>query len=87
LFKLLRIGANRAEVAIVVHLERDFLAQQTLQQQAYFAHHIGQLEHLGPQGLLAAEGEQLAGQRRRTVGVRADLLDVVVIAVAGGVAQ
>ncbi len=42
---------------------------------------------MGTQGLLAREGEQLAGQPRRAVSVVADLLDVVIVAVAGRMAH
>ena len=67
LFQLLRIRANRSEIAVVMNLELDFLAQQPLQQQADLADDIGQLEHFRPQRLLTAEGEQLAGKRRGSV--------------------
>ena len=63
----------------------DRFSQQALQQVRDFGDHVRQLQHLRSERLLAREGEQLAGQACRAVGVGADLLDVVIIAVAGRV--
>ena len=63
----------------------DRLAEQALQQVRHFGHHVGQLEHLRPECLLAREGEQLPRQAGGAVRVRLDLLDVVIVAVAGRV--
>ena len=85
LFELARIGADRAKAAAMLDHQLDGLAEQALQQVRHFRHDVGQLQHLRPQRLLAREGEQLASQARGAVGVRLDLLDVVIIAVAGRV--
>ena len=53
----------------------------------HLRHHVGKLEHLRAQGLLAREGEQLPGQARGAVRIRLDLLDVVIVAVARRVAH
>src|SRR5690606_30807325 len=82
-----RIGADRAEIAIVVGLERNLGAEQPFEELADLADHIGQLDHLGPQRLLAAESEELTRERGGAVGIGLDLLNVVVVAVARGVAQ
>ena len=79
------IGADRAEVAAMLDDQLDGLAEQPLQQMGHLRHDVGKLEHLRAQGLLAREGEQLAGQARSAVRVRLDLLDVVIVAVAGRV--
>ena len=65
-------------------LERqlDRLAEQALEQMRHFADHVGQLQHLRAKRLLARESEQLPGQAGGAVGVRLDLLDVVIVAVA-----
>ena len=63
------------------------LAEQALEQMRHFADHVGQLQHLRAQRLLARESEQLAGQASGAVGVGFDLLDIVIIAVAGRVAH
>ena len=87
LLKLLRIGPHRAKVAVMLDVIGNLFAQQPLDQRADLAHHVGQLDNFGPQRLLAREGEQLARQRCGAVGIGADLLDVVIIAVARDVAQ
>ena len=58
------------------------LVEQTLEQIRHVRHHVGQLKHLRPQGLLARESEQLAGQAGRPVAVILDLLDIIIVAVA-----
>ena len=83
LLELARVGADRPEVAAMLDDELDRLAEQPLQQVRHFRDDVGKLEHLRPQRLLAREGEQLAGQAGGAVRVRLDLLDVVIIAVAG----
>ena len=67
--------------------QRHRLAEQPLEQVRDFGDDVGQLEQLRPQRLLARESEQLAGQAGRAVRVLADLLDVVIVAVAGRVAH
>ncbi len=63
------------------------LAEQPVQQVRDLGDHVGQLQDLRAQRLLAREGEQLAGQAGGAVRVGADLLDVVIIAVARRVAH
>ena len=87
LLELRRVRAHRAEVAVVPDDELDLLADQPLEHLRDVGDDVGQLEHLGPQRLLAREGEELTGQRRGARRVRADLLDVVVIGIARRVAQ
>ena len=81
------IGAHRPEVAAMLDRQLHRLAEQPLQQVRDFGDDVGQLQHLRPQRLLAREGEQLAGQAGGAVGILADLLDVVIIAVARRVAH
>ena len=87
LLELAGIGADRAEVAAVLDDQLDGLAEQPLQQMRHLGDHVGKLEHLRAQRLLAREGEQLAGQAGGAVRVRLDLLDVVIVAVARRVAH
>ena len=61
--------------------------KEPLQKLAHFTDHVGQLQNYGAQRLLAAEGEQLPREAGGAVGIGLDLLDVVVIAVAGRMAQ
>jgi hypothetical protein len=82
LLELARIGSNGAEATAMLDLELHRLAEQALQQGGDLGDDVGQLENLRPEGLLAREGKQLPGQSGRPVRVRADLLDVVIIAVA-----
>ncbi len=87
LLELARIGADGAEAATMLHLQLDRLAEQPLQQGRDLGDDVRQLKHLRPQRLLARESEQLAGQAGGAVRVGADLLDVVIVAVAGRVAH
>ena len=82
LLELAGIGADRAEVAAVLDDQLDVLAEQPFQQMGHLRHHVGKLEHLRAQGLLAREGKQLPGKARSAVRIRLDLLDVVIVAVA-----
>jgi hypothetical protein len=43
----------------------DRLAEQPLEQMRNLGNHVGQLQHLRPQRLLARESQQLPGQARR----------------------
>ena len=78
---------TRAQVAAVGHLELDVLADQAAQQMRQLGQDVGQVEHLGLQGLLAREGQQLAHQVGRAVGVLLDLHDVGEGLIARPVAQ
>ncbi len=53
-----------------------WLPTQARQQHAQVGQHVGEVEHLRPQRLLAREGQQLPDQRRRAVGVLLDVHDV-----------
>ena len=87
LLELAGIGAHRAEAAAVLDLELDPLAEQPVEQMRDLGDDVGELEHLRAQRLLARESEQLPGQVGGAVRVGADLLDVVIVAVAGRVAH
>ena len=87
LLELAGVGAHRAEVAAMLDDQLDGLAEQPLEQMRHFGHDVGQLEDLRAQRLLARESEQLPGQPGGAVRVRLDLLDVVIVAVAGRVAH
>ena len=87
LLELARVGADRAEAAAMLDPELDRLAEQAVEQMRDLGDDVGQLEHLRAQRLLARESEQLPGQAGGAVGVGADLLDVVIVAVARRVAH
>jgi hypothetical protein len=59
------------------HVEPDALAERAAQQHGEVRQHVAELDHLRAQRLLAREGQQLAHQARRAVGVLLDLHDVV----------
>ena len=87
LFKLLRICADSAQIAVMVNLELDLLAQQPLQQLRNFRHDIRQLQDFRAKRLLARKGQQLTRERCGAIGIGADLLDIVIIAVTRRMAQ
>ena len=59
------------------HFERDLFADQPAQQHGEIRQRLAEVEHLRAQRLAAREGEQLAHQARRPVGVLLDLHDVL----------
>ena len=59
LLELSGIGPHWPQIAIVADPEFDLLAQKAFEQLADLRNHVGQLNDLGPQRLLAAECEQL----------------------------
>ena len=71
----------------MLDLELHRLAHQALEQLRDFGNDVGQLQHLRPQRLLARESEQLPRQAGGAVRIGLDLLDVVIIAVAGRMAH
>jgi hypothetical protein len=83
LLELAGIGADRAEIAAMLDDQLDLLAEQALQEARHLGDDVGQLQHLRAERLLARESEQLPGQAGGAVRIGADLLDVVIIAVAG----
>src|SRR3546814_21025569 len=70
-----------------MHRQLDRVAHQPLEQVRDFRNHVGQLPYLRPQRLLPRKGEQLPGQTSGAIGVAADMLDIVIIAVARRVAH
>ena len=77
LLQLPRVGQHAPQIVGKVGAECDMLADQALEQRRDARHHRVQVDHAGDQHLLAAEGEQLAGERGGTPGGIADLCDVV----------
>ena len=66
----------------MLHDELDGLAEQSLQQVGHLRHDVRKLEDLRAQGLLPREGKKLSSEARGAVGIRLDLLDVVIVAVS-----
>ena len=67
--------------------EIDILSDQPLEQVRDVRHNIRQVEDLRTQGLLARKGEQLPGQIGRAIGVVEHLLNIIIVAVTGRMAQ
>ena len=87
LLELARVGAHRARSRPCLTTSLTVSPSSRLSRCDTSRHHVGQLQHLRAQRLLAREGEQLAGQAGGAVRVRLDLLDVVIVAVARRVAH
>ena len=87
LLKLLRVGAHRTQIAVVLDEIVDLFADEPFDERSHLADHIGQLQDFRTQRLLTREGEQLPRQRGRAVRVCANLLDVVIVAVARRMTQ
>ena len=72
--QLAAVGAHQRQVAAVVGVQLDVLAQQAAQQHLELADQLAEVEDLALHGLLAREGQQLAdqvgGARRRSRGSR-----------------
>ena len=62
--------------------QRDFLADQPVQQVGQVRQDVAQVQDLGAQRLLARKGQQLAHQRGGAVGVLVDLDQVGIVLVA-----
>ena len=58
-------------------IQRNFLADEPLEQHAEVAQCFAEIEHLRTQGLLARERQQLPHKRGRAIGVLLDLHDVL----------
>ena len=69
LLELAGVGANRKQVAAMFDHELDRFPKQALQEMGDFRDHVGELQHLRPQRLLARESEQLPGQAGGAVGI------------------
>ena len=79
LLELPLVGPHHPQVRVVRQREPDLLAHQPVQEVAQVRQRIAQIQKLGLERLLAREGEQLAHEARRTVGVLVDLFEVRVI--------
>ena len=76
LLDLPRVGAHERQRGVGLDVQTDVGADQTREQAAQPADHLVEIERARLHHLLAAEGEELARQRRRAFGGPADLLDV-----------
>jgi hypothetical protein len=76
LFQVPRVDPDRAGAGTQPELEPDIGAEQPLDQALHAADDPIQMEHPGLERLLAAEGEELAGEQGTAVGRLPDLLDV-----------
>ena len=70
------VGPDRPQIPTVIDPELHVGADQPGQQHPEVGEHVGEVEHLGPQRLLAGEGQQLPDQRGGAVGVLLDVHDV-----------
>ena len=77
LLELVHVGLDEPEVAPVLEVELDALAEEAPQQHRQVRQDLAEVEDLGPQRLAAREREQLAHEARRPVGVLLDLHDVL----------
>jgi hypothetical protein len=68
LLDLTRVGLDAPERGLGHRHQVDRFADQPLEHGLHAGHDAVQVEHLGRQHLLAAEGEQLARERRGLVG-------------------
>ncbi len=76
LLELSRVGVDAIERRIQSGHQPDVLADQALQQRFSASHDLIEVQHLRLQDLLAAEREQLLGQRRGAFTGPPHLLDV-----------
>ena len=77
LFELVEVGLDEPQVAAVAQVEFDLLADEAAHQHLEVRQHVADLQDLRTQRLAAREGEQLADEARRAVGVLLDLHDVL----------
>ena len=75
------VDADGQEIGAIVDAERDLLAQETVEQVGELGERILEVDDRRAQGLLAREGEKLAHQARRAVGVLVDLHQIGIIRV------
>ena len=75
LFHLAGVGANDAQVRAGLQHQFDVFANQARQKLAHFFHDAVDVHHAGLKHLHAAEGEELASQRRGAIGGAIDLFD------------
>ena len=81
LLELPGVGADRPQRGVVRHGDHDPLSDETVEKMAEVGQRVPQVDELRRQRLLAREGEQLAHQGRRPVGVLRDLVQVRIIGV------
>ena len=77
LLELVEIGLDQPQVAAVLDVDLDLLADQPAHHVLQLGQNVAELQHLGPQRLPAREGQQLAHQAGRPVAVLLDLHDVL----------
>ena len=87
LLDLALVDPDRGEVGPVLDLQRHLVGQKPVQEVGELGERVLQVDDGRAQGLLAREGEELADQRRRPVGVLADLHQVAVLDVGDLVAH
>ena len=73
----MQVCLHRPDVGAAVELQLDVLAEQPPEQDRQLRQHIAELHALGPQGLLAREGKQLAHEPCGAVRVLLDVHDVL----------
>ena len=76
LIKLAGINLDQANVAAMRHFQVDFFANQATQQVRHFRQRIGNVNHLGLQGLPTRKSQKLAHQIGRTIGILLNLHDI-----------
>ena len=77
LLELVQVGLDRPDVAAVLDLELDRLAEQPGEQHRDVGERLVELDHLRPQRLPARERQQLPHQPGGAVGVLLDVHDVL----------
>lgn len=87
LLELSLVGLHQPQIAAMIEFKFDICADQPPQQIGRFAQHLGHIENLGLQRLLARKCKELTDQIGGPVGVLLDLLDIGKRLVARRVAQ
>ena len=87
LLQLAGVSPHRTQITIMGDGKLHLLPNQALEQGRNVLHHVRQLQNFWPQSLLTAEGQQLPRQAGCAVGIGANLLDIVIVAVTRGMAQ
>jgi hypothetical protein len=82
LLELAFVSPHKPQVRIVREGERDLLPREPIEEMCEVRQRVAQVEELGLERLLAREGEELAHEARRAVGVLVDLLKVGIIRMA-----
>ena len=76
MLELCDIGHHGPDAVGQRRRDRDPLSEQPLQHRRHGANDVCQIDRCHREDLLATEGEQLPGQRRRTFGGRPDLAEI-----------